>query len=545
VSKSASEPPREGILAARQLRRASQAAFLVLFFASFFLLVGAGPAIPGLELDIFFDLNPLAAVSTLFSSGHIYGGMIWSLGIVALTVVMGRAFCGWLCPMGTLQHVVGRLRRWKASLVIRRNRSGPHQKVKYAVLAFSLAAALMGSALSGLLDPIAFLVRGMAEGFMPAFAGLLEALASLLALVPVYPFTQAPTGVSHLLGVELGLAPEGLVSTAALFTLLVFAAALAAAAWMPRFYCRVLCPLGAMLGLLGRFSLFGLDRDEEACTHCGKCSQSCEGGCDPEPGSGRRWKPHECVLCLNCQASCPDDALRFRFFPGDRHAALDPGRRSMLASAAAGLAFVPVSRSGIPGERRPHPRRVRPPGSLPEDEFLARCLRCGTCMKACPTNVIQPAVAEASLEGIYTPVLVPAAGYCEVPCVRCSEVCPSGAIAPLTKEQKGWESPSPSVIVGTAIFDRGACLPWANRTPCIVCQEHCPTAPKAIVLEEVEEVGFDGSKIRLQRPHLDPSMCMGCGACEFVCPVVSRPAVRVIAWNESREGGSDPRKLSM
>lgn len=536
--------PGKGILVARNLRRASQAVFLALFLVTFFTMVHDGPDPAGLDLGLFFDLDPLAAVTTLFSTGHIYSGLIWSLAVLALTIVMGRAFCGWICPMGTLQHVIGRLRKWEASLATRRNSSGAHQRVKYGVLVFSLGAAVMGSAFAGLLDPIAFLVRGLAEGAMPAAVRLLEALAGLVALIPFYPFDRAPVGVSVMAG-RWEATPEATISSAALLMLILLAGALASAAWMPRFFCRVLCPLGALLGLLARWSLFGLDRDPEACTSCGKCSLSCEGGCDPDPSGGRRWKPHECVLCLNCQASCPDGALRFRFFQQEKPAKVDVGRRTVLASAAAGLVFVPAARAGVHGPVRPYPRRIRPPGSLPEDQFLERCIRCSTCGKACPTNVIQPAVTEAGLEGIFTPVLVPTAGYCEAPCTTCTEVCPTGAIAPLTAELKGWETTDPRVKLGMAVIDRGRCLPWANRTPCIVCEEHCLTAEKAIRLDEVEELGFDGKLVTLQRPHVDPGRCVGCGACEFVCPVVSRPAIRVIAWNESRGGGTDPRKLSM
>jgi ferredoxin len=525
------------ILLVRNLRRASQVAFLGLFLALFFVAAGDG-------LEIFFDLEPFAAMVTLLSTGRLLSGLAWGLVAVGLTIVLGRAFCGWLCPMGTLVQLVAHLRRWKTSLIIRRNRSGSHQRVKYWLLAFFVAAAVMGSSVAGWLDPIAFLVRGLAEGVMPALARLVMASADLVGLVPVYPFDMVPTAASIVLGRWL-LAPEGLVSSASLLTLALFVTALALAAWMPRLHCRVLCPLGAMLGLLGRWSLLGLDQDHDACTHCGKCVERCEGGCDPEPGEGRRWKPHECILCLNCQAACPEDALAFRFFPVTRHAGVDPGRRALLASAAAGAAFVPAVRAGLHGDDRPHPRRIRPPGSLPEEHFAERCIRCGTCSKVCPTNVIQPAITQSGLEGIYTPVLVPRAGFCEAPCVDCTDVCPTGAIAPLTLEEKGWETESPQVKLGTAAIDRGRCLPWANRTPCIVCEEHCPTASKAIRLEEVEAVDFDGAPIKLKRPHVDLDACVGCGACEYVCPVASRPAIQVLAFGESREGGEIPGKLSM
>jgi len=511
--------------------------FLALFLAAFVLTVEGAAGL--LDLEVVFEVDPLAAVLGLLGTGHILPGLAASLAVVVVAIVLGRAFCGWVCPMGTLLTVVGLARPAGAPRDLR-NRSGPHQRIKYAILAFGLAAAIMGSAVAGWLDPLSFLARGLSEGLLPCLARVLDSAARLMALIPVYPLSRAPDGVQVILG-PLHLAPADLVSTGALLTLVLLVAALASSAWMGRFFCRALCPLGAMLGLLSRWSLFGLDRDEQACTACGACAERCEGAADPDG----RWKPHECVLCLNCQASCPEGALAFRFFPSSPHSPVDPGRRALLISAAAGIAAVPAARSGVRGAERPYPRRIRPPGALPEEEFLAMCIRCGSCMKACPTNAIQPALLEAGVEGIYTPVVVPPAGSCEPPCVLCTEVCATGAIAPLTPGLKGWETRHPSIRIGTAVIDRGSCLPWANGIPCIVCEEHCPVADKAILLEDVEATDAEGSAVTLQRPRVDPARCVGCGACEHVCPVASRPAVTVIAWNESRHTGPTPGKLSM
>ena len=139
-------------------------------------------------------------------------------------------------------------------------------------------------------------------------------------------------------------------------------------------------------------------------------------------------------------------------------------------------------------------RLVRPPGALDETDFLARCIRCGECMKVCPNNALQPALTEAGLEGLWTPVLTSRIGYCEPSCVLCSEVCPTGAIWKLTPQEKGWvvgvgQGNAAPVRLGTAFYDRGRCLPWAMATDCIVCQEWCPVSPKAIYLQEVEVTG--------------------------------------------------------
>ena len=164
-------------------------------------------------------------------------------------------------------------------------------------------------------------------------------------------------------------------------------------------------------------------------------------------------------------------------------------------------------------------------------------------MKVCPNNALQPALTEGGLEGLWTPVLTSRIGYCEPSCVLCSEVCPTGAIWKLTPQEKGWvvgvgEGNAPPVRLGTAFYDRGRCLPWAMATDCIVCQEWCPVSPKAIYLQEVEVIDANGNKKLLKQPHVDPSLCVGCGACEYACPLQEHPAVYVTSIGESRSPDS-------
>jgi ferredoxin len=185
-----------------------------------------------------------------------------------------------------------------------------------------------------------------------------------------------------------------------------------------------------------------------------------------------------------------------------------------------------------------HERLLRPPGALDEEYFLSRCIRCGECMKVCPNNALHPAVSEAGIEGLWTPVLVPRIGYCETSCTLCSQVCPTGAIWKITEKEKGWsgdvDRAGKPVRLGTAFYDRGRCLPWAMATDCIVCEEWCPTSPKAIYLQPTEVVDAAGNSKEVKQPYLDPARCVGCGACEYACPVQGRPAVYVTSVGESR-----------
>jgi ferredoxin len=237
---------------------------------------------------------------------------------------------------------------------------------------------------------------------------------------------------------------------------------------------------------------------------------------------------------------CDESGIQFRFFPGTPTTIASPDlkRRKAIASVAAGAAALPLLRA-TPGLAVARDERlIRPPGSLDETHFLARCIRCGECMKACPNNALHPTLSEAGLEGLWTPVLVPRIGYCEPSCVLCSQVCPTGAIWEITSTEKGWAAGSPKVSkpiqLGTAFYDRGRCLPWAMATECIVCEEWCPTSPKAIYLRPAEVFDADGTAKQLRQPYVDPARCVGCGACEFACPVQDRPAVYVTSIGESR-----------
>jgi len=495
-----------------------------------------GDTIP-YPVSIFLNFDPLAALATLLATGTLYEDLLWSLILIIITLFMGRIFCGSICPLGALSQFVSWTNpRERLSGRIARCKPGGHQKVKYTLLAFFLGAALFGVLQIGLLDPICLLVRSLGLSILPA---LDAALRGLLDLAPA-DSEAARTG--HRVLDDYFLGPRAVRFHAGWIIGVLFLVILFLNRLKPRFFCRVLCPLGALLGILSRFSLFTLRKDEAKCNDCGICTASCQGGASPEGGSD--WRSAECVMCFNCTAGCAQDALGFGFFSQvsvhdsrtahDLRTAHDSrtalSRRGFIASALAGVAFGRLSRSTSGPPVDIEPLLIRPPGSCDEESFLARCIKCGQCMKVCPNNAVHPASFQGGLEGVWTQVIVPRIGYCEPSCTLCSQVCPTGAIRAFTAADKE----SHRVDIGTAVIDVSLCLPWACGTPCMVCEEFCPVSPKAIWFEKRSIPLEDGTLSEVLLPRVEPERCTGCGGCETACPIPDRAAIRITSCGESR-----------
>jgi ferredoxin len=256
----------------------------------------------------------------------------------------------------------------------------------------------------------------------------------------------------------------------------------------PRFYCRFVCPLGALFGVLGRFAIWRIGKSREECTGCQLCEKNCEGACQPTG----RIRIAECVLCFNCLDDCHHGLMGYHTAPSAAGEILSPdlSKREFLTAAVSGAAAMPLLRiGGNPGPNW-NARLVRPPGSLPEQQFLSRCIKCGQCMRICPTNVLHPAGLTAGMEGLWTPVLNFRIGTsgCQHNCIACGNLCPTAAIRPISLEERqglGEYAEQGPIKIGTAFIDRGRCLPWAMDRPCIVCQENCPVSPKAIFTREL------------------------------------------------------------
>jgi len=495
----------------RWVRQAVQILSFGFFIALIFAVVQKQIA-PALS-DIFFRFDPLSAAGAMLASRQWIPKLGLSLITVGLTLIIGRVWCGWICPMGSLlEWVPFRKARKRAASISPRLRLA-----KYFLLATILVAALFSNLTLLVLDPIAIFTRTLTTAILPGLFYAINAIET--ALYHVNFLTGALDSFEGLvrggiLPVEQPAFAQSL-SIAALFFGIIAVNLLA-----DRFWCRYLCPLGALLGWLSKIAFFR-PMIGSACTECTRCAITCKpGAIDTTPGNFHIM-PAECTMCLDCFSNCKpaDIQLKLAIKPAPKQE-FDLSRRQALGALASGAAGVLLLGSDL-RLRQDNPWRIRPPGVTNEASFLSTCLRCSQCIKICPTTALQPALTEAGLAGLWTPLVVPRVGYCDYGCTACGQVCPSGAIPLLGLEEKR------KAVIGKASIDRNRCLPWASGVPCIVCEEMCPTPQKSIRLEEAQVMDANGQINVVQRPSVLREVCIGCGICEHKCPLEGMAAIRV------------------
>jgi len=439
----------------RRLRQLIQYLALALFL---YLLVRTtwegGSPIP---LNLFARLDPLLALSTMLAARSAIPTFAPAIITVLATLALGRIWCGWICPLGTVLDLFG--------TNVREAIPERFRQVKYFLLFVVIGAALLASLPLMWLDPITILLRPLAGTIYPAILLETTTLPERQFLEPmVYPTLALP------LVIILGL---NLVAR--------------------RFWCRYLCPLGALTALLSKFSW--LKRFVgDGCSECKQCVSRCPMDTISEEDFGS--DSGECLQCLSCFARCAEASPTFKggWSLGFGHE-YDPSRRQFLASLAAGVVAASLPKTGLLKDKNPYP--LRPPGAR-EEEFLTKCVRCGQCIKVCPQNALHLALFEAGLEGVGAPMLVPHLGYCNYSCNACGQVCPSGAIPPLSLEEKR------KAVIGTALVDVDRCR------RCMACRAWCPAG----AIERVEVEGKTGTF-----PKVVPERCIGCGICEHICPI--------------------------
>jgi len=493
----------------RRARLISQVVFFVLFSVTVLLLTRP-PLAYTAPSEWFLMLNPLIGLLTFAASRGITVPLaLTATGMALLTIFAGRFFCGMICPLGAIIDFFDRF-LFKRMRIRKACPPKYVQKFKYVLLVAMVVMAAFGSMFPFFMDPVLMMTRAFALIINPLLGVIAQegqaALAPLLGAVGLEKMALATVRAPMFYGVGGALALMVIVVGSGLFD--------------RRFWCQYVCPSGALFGLLGRFALFRRRVDTGACNSCKACVAACPTRAITE--DGKHTAGSECIVCGVCTAR-KKACNSFGFAPVSRSEMLgaDIQRRHVLAGIVGGILAVPALRANASAVRDLEGRVIRPPGAIPEEEFLGRCISCGACMKVCPTNAIQPCLLGDGLQRMYTPKIVPRIGGCEEKCHICGHACPTGALRTLTYEQKRF------VKIGTAVIDRHRCLPWEQNRECLVCDEVCPYNAITTMIVQTTTGLF-------KAPVVDETLCLGCGMCEQHCPITDRAAIVVFRFGEVR-----------
>ena len=418
-----------------------------------------------------------------------------------LTLLFGRIYCSSVCPLGTLQDIISRIRRrFFKQKPLKYVKAG--NLLRYSILVLTVITFLAGtSQLVSLLDPYSNFGRIMGNLVRPLVQAGSNFTAGLLEKQDIFWLPKKEIKGIH----------TASIAFASGFILLV--------GWMSffrgRLYCNTVCPVGALLGFFSSKSRFVISLDKQACNSCGQCSKVCKAQCIDVKNKEVDFS--RCVACFNCLDSCPSDGVRYAVkaknavtVPGKAEIpAVEPRRtiiRAMLlfSAFATSKAFATRLTGGEKPTSVPEDKKLvsTPPGSESHDLFNHHCTACHLCVSVCPTQVLQPSFLHYGLQGFMQPYMDYHAGFCNFECDLCGQVCPTDAIKAVLPDQKK------RIQTGIARFLKENCVVHTDKTDCGACSEHCPT--KAVNMVPYE----NGLKI----PEVDDKICIGCGACEYACP---------------------------
>ena len=491
------------------LRRTIQA--LSFCFLLYLILRTAFPLELKIPVDFYLRLDPFIGIITILTKKEVILRMLPAFGVLLLVFVFGNFFCGWFCPMGATIDFFDRIlfrERKRPGSALKGSDDQPLRRLRYGVFIFAIITGLMAFQVMYLLDPISLITRTVVISiYPPAIFIFNHLLPQMQRLLPRNPYIIS--------AIPLPLFKVNL------FIFLFFIIILALGVLRRRFWCRYLCPLGTLFSIFSRLRILRRSVTED-CNECRKCVKACPVGAISNE-SPQQYRQQDCISCFKC-IECPTAAVSFKFAsPGWKAVeGVNLSRRYVLGSLGFGFVSALViktnplqTESGLRNSRL-----IRPPGALPEGEFVSVCSGCGECLKVCPNNALQSTLLEAGLAGLYTPRLVPRIGYCEEFCNFCGKVCPTEAIRYLSFEEKRL------LQMGVAHIDKTRCIAWDTEKICLVCNEQC--SYHAVVGDEKK------------RPIVKEEKCTGCGICENKCPVDGEAAIIVYSSGVQKKLKPEP-----
>jgi len=482
--------------------------FSILYFLSIFtLFIDFTQLIPEKIYDslLFFQFIP-----SLLS--FINGFAIAATGfllILVLTIIFGRVYCSFICPLGILQDIfsylskkIQRLKRYRYVYI------KPFRWIRYSFLGIGILGILTGiTVIVSFLDPYSIFGRISSGLIRPLFVKGNNILTAIFQKFDIYTFYI----------VDLKPLQWSVIFVSVFFLLLI----LSFSVFKGRLYCNTICPVGTFLGLFSKFSWFKIKIDKNTCTSCRLCERVCKAGCINI--ASQEVEYDRCVNCFNCLTVCPVNSVQYipatqtkNVRETKKNKSKQNNRRQFFALLA--LIFtarktrsqtIEVSNTAtFPAKRKV---AVSPPGSVSIDDFNSACTACHLCVSACPTHVLQPAYTDYGFIGFMQPVLDNHTGFCNFDCIKCGEVCPTGAIDLLELDKKR------QTQIGIAQFVKQNCIVETEGTDCGACAEHCPT--KAVRMVPYQD--------NLVIPEVTDNICIGCGACEYACPTTPYKAIYV------------------
>ncbi|MDR1895610.1 MAG: 4Fe-4S binding protein [Prevotellaceae bacterium] len=480
---------------------------IILPFAFLFIDFGGG------ELRRLWWLTKIQITPNLIDIARFTAGAsaaIALIAVLALTLLFGRIYCSVICPFGILQDVVNRIFNLGKKKRKRKKRKyhRPLNVLRYAVMALAVITVLLGSAaLFSWIDPYGNFGRIMKNIFAPIYVGLNNLLAAMginsLYHVSLKSFELFSLGFSSVVLIAVGVT--------------VF--------YRGRLFCNSICPVGALLSLVSKHAVFKLRLDDGKCNRCGLCAMKCKSECIDTKNKTLDFS--RCVTCYNCVDTCNKDAVGYRFswkrtatVKADDGAvqrkSTDTNKRRFIGAVVALFGAVAANagdeeKSAKEQKRYKKSSPVSPPGSQSIKHLLSKCTACHLCIAQCPTQVLKPAFMEYGLAGMMMPVMNYVTDFCNFECTVCSEICPNDALVNLTVEEKKRQQ------IGKVYFVKDLCVVYTDETNCGACSEHCPT-------KAVDMAPYKGS---LTIPVINRDICIGCGGCEYICPVRPLRAIYV------------------